>query len=83
MASVTTGVTEDRTRDERGKFTPAVSLEAIEDYLREHRGASTGELADAFDVTTETIRRKCSTLEDRGRVRAREAGSGTFWQTAE
>lgn len=84
MASVSQGMTSDRgdgrDRNEHGQYTQSVTLDTIEVYLREHCGAATGELAEAFDVTTETIRRKCRTLEEQGRVRARSAGPATFWQ---
>ena len=80
MASVSQGMTAGRDRNDHGQYTESVTLDTIEAYLREHRGAATGEMAEAFDVTTETIRRKCRTLEEQGRVRARSAGPSTFWQ---
>lgn len=71
-----------RLRSESGQFSPAVTLDDITAYLREHRGASTSELAQHFDVSTETIRRKCRRLESQDDARAR-AAHGIFWQLSE
>ena len=85
MATVSTSMADDsgRERDGRGHFIPAVTAAEIADYLAEHRGASTGELAEAFDVSTDTVRRRCSELVEQGEVRTRDAGRTTFWQPIE
>lgn len=76
------GSDDTRPRGESGQFSPAVTIDDIRDYLREHRGSSTGELACHFDVSTETIRRKCHKLEEQNDARGRK-GRGIFWQLTE
>lgn len=71
-----------RPRSESGQFSSAVTLDDITAYLREHRGASTSELAQHFNVSTETIRRKCRRLESQDHARAR-AARGIFWQLSD
>lgn len=69
-------------RDETGQFPSKVDPEDILAYLEEHRGAFTADLAEEFDVTSETIRRKCYALANEDAIRARQQGDSgpIFWQ---
>lgn len=69
-------------RDESGTFVTKVTHEDLLAFIEERNGAFTAELATEFDVSSETIRRKCYTLTNQGEIRARqiESGKPIFWQ---
>ena len=73
--------TEGRSIDEGGRYTTEVTPDAVLDLFDEIRGpvVTAGDVADAFDCSAETARRKLRKLEADGRVDSRESRRRIFW----
>lgn len=73
-----------RERDEEsGQYTAAVDDDQLVEFLRDHKGAATRELADAFEYTRPAAYRRLTDLEDAGRVERREVGNSLLWLAAD
>ena len=77
----TTGM---RERDEDGRITETTTPDAVLEYFEEVEAGvvSSGDVASAFDVTTETARNKLAVLHERGEIARRRVGrTDVFWRT--
>ncbi|ADJ14437.1 DeoR family transcriptional regulator [Halalkalicoccus jeotgali] len=72
-----------RDRDDGGRFTAAMSLDDVYEYVREQGNVTTTEVAEHWGVSSETARRKLRELEEEDRVIARDVGSALLWMADE
>ena len=71
-----------RERGDAGRYTEAVTLDAVLDVFETVRGpvVTSGDVAEALACSRETARRKLRILEEQGHVASRKtAGSVVWW----
>lgn len=74
-----------RERDESGQYVESATPEDVLDVFDEVRGPviTSSDVADRFDITTESARQKLKRLVDRGDLEQRKAGRTTIYWRAE
>jgi predicted ArsR family transcriptional regulator len=70
-----------RKRGASGEFAEAVTLDDVLGVFATVEGpiATSGDVADALDCTTQTARRKLNQLREKGAIDSRVAGRTTVW----
>ncbi len=70
-----------RERNRSGRYAMSVTHEEVLDLFEEVRGPVIGspDIAEHFDVTTQTARNRLTELKDRGLVDSRRIGQATVW----
>lgn len=70
-----------QSRSETGQWGSELTVENLRAYLKEDPpGAGTGEIADEFGVSSDTVRRRCRELVREGEIIERPTGPSIFWQ---
>ncbi len=70
-----------KNRDEKsGRYTQGTTDDEIVDYVRERGGVGTSDVADEFDYERPSAYRRLKSLEEDGRVTAREIGNSLLWE---
>lgn len=67
-------------RDESsGRYTQSVSDDEIVEFVGKGSGATTSDVASAFDYERPSAYRRLRSLEEDGRVTSREVGNSLLW----
>ena len=63
-----------RERDERGRYSEGVPLEAVLELFPDSEPRTTSEVSEALDVAQKTAYNKLETLQERGDIRKKNIG---------
>lgn len=74
-----------REREDSGRYTEVVTVEAVRDVFEEVNGpvVTSSDVAERLDCSRETARRKLSTLEAQNRVASRKTAGRVVWWLVE